>query len=223
MYAGLNFGAPAYGIATLANNKWENFQIAGSGTKPPTHRDVTIEVQVKGSEVKLLIDTVLVAQGTYQVRSSQLGFLIGGSHPLEIELLSVSKADSIAFVVMQFTEEFNSLYTEVIAPTCERFGFTVVRGDDIYNNGLIIEDISRSIRESAVIIADITPDNPNVFYEVGFAHGIGKPTVLLAERRRLPLPFDVHGFRTVFYDNSIGGKSAVEKALTKHLEDLAAR
>jgi len=51
-----------------------------------------------------------------------------------------------------------------------------------YNAGLIIEDITPSIQEASIIIADITPDNPNVFYEVGYAHGIKKPTILLSER-----------------------------------------
>jgi hypothetical protein len=70
------------------------------------------------------------------------------------------------------------------------------------------------------VIADITPDNPNVFYEVGYAHGIKKPTILLSDRRRDKLPFDVSGFRTLFYDNTIGGKKAVEENLTKHLENM---
>ena len=45
-------------------------------------------------------------------------------------------------------------------------GNSVVRGDDPNLNGPIIDDITRSIRESSIVIADITPDNPNVFYEV---------------------------------------------------------
>lgn len=73
----------------------------------------------------------------------------------------------------------------------------------------------------SVVIADITPDNPTVFYEVGYAHGIKKPTILLSERRREALPFDVSGFRTLFYDNTIGGKGEVETRLTKHLQSMA--
>jgi hypothetical protein len=125
-----------------------------------------------------------------------------------------------AFVVMQFSDPFNALYHDVVKPTCERFGFQVIRADDIYNAGLIIQDIAKSIRESSLIIADITPDNPNVFYEVGYAHGIGKTTILLSDRRRDKLPFDVSGFRTLFYDDTIGGKKIVEQNLTKHLENL---
>jgi len=56
----------------------------------------------------------------------------------------------------------------------------------------------RSIQESSFLIADITPDNPNVFYEVGYAHGLKKPTILLSDRRRDNLPFDCPGFGYCF-------------------------
>ena len=69
----------------------------------------------------------------------------------------------------------------MIKPTCEKFGLTAIRVDDIYKSGLIINDIARSIEEASVIIADVTIDNPNVFYEVGYAHGIKKPTILLSD------------------------------------------
>ena len=136
--------------------------------------------------------------------------------------IQVATQDSVCFVVMQFTEEYNALYAEVIRPTCEEFGYKVIRADDFYTSGLIIDDITRSIRECTIVIADVTPNNPNVFYEIGFAHGIGKPTILLSDRKREKLPFDISGFRTLFYDNTIGGKSAVEERLRRHLEAIGA-
>ena len=96
----------------------------------------------------------------------------------------------------------------------------VIRADDMYTNSLILEDITKNIREASVVIADITVDNPNVFYEVGYAHAINKPTILLSDKKRAKLPFDVSGFRTLFYENSIGGKRAVEENLSKYLQNL---
>jgi hypothetical protein len=223
VFAGLNIGSAAYGIATLSNNQWENFRTAAYGTAPPAKRDVQIKVTVTGSQITMWIDGVEVVRGTYPVRRAQLVVLLRGSKPIEAELVSVQPSKSIAFVVMQFTPEFNSLYTDVIMPGCIAHGFVPVRADDIYNNGLIVEDIARSIRESALVIADITPDNPNVYYEVGYAHGIAKPTILLADRKREALPFDVSGFRTIFYENSIGGKASVEERLNKHIASLLER
>lgn len=121
---------------------------------------------------------------------------------------------------MQFTPKFNALNQQVIKTTCEQFNYEVVRADDFYTNGLIIEDILNSIRKASIIIADVTPNNPNVFYEVGFAHGIGKTTILLSDRNREKLPFDISGFRTLFYENTINGKSEVETRLRLHLKAI---
>lgn len=114
---------------------------------------------------------------------------------------------------MQFTNEYNDLYKEVILPVTEEYGYECERADEAHTTNPIIQDIIQSIKESSVIIADITLNNPNVFYEVGYAHAISKPTILLCERKRERLPFDISGFRTLFYDNTIAGKSAVEKSL----------
>lgn len=222
VFAGLNCMGP-YGIATFKNNKWENMVAVGGGSRVAVNRDLIVEVRVNGSNIELLVDGVSLVSGTYSILRSQLAFFFTSTQEATVELLSVEKTEAVAFVVMQFTDDFNALYKEVIQPTCSKYGFTAIRADDIYNNGLIIEDISRSIRESDIVIADITPDNPNVFYEVGFAHGIAKPTILLSDKKRASLPFDVHGFRTIFYDNTIGGKSTVESTLSKHLANILAR
>lgn len=220
VFAGLNCGGAAYGVSTFYNNKWENFATVGFGTNPPQNVDILIKVSVTGSELNLFVNGVHAIKGNYSVRRGQISFLLSGKEDVEVELVSVEKSESIAFVVMQFTNEFNDLYREVIEPTCSKFGLKSVRADDIYNNGLIVEDIARSIREATIVIADITPDNLNVYYEVGFSHGILKPTILLAEKKREKLPFDLGGFRTIFYDNTIGGKSLVEEKLIHHLKSI---
>ena len=58
------------------------------------------------------------------------------------------------------------------------------RADEGLGTGLILNDIISAIKNSALVIADITPDNPNVFYEVGFAHALNKPTILLNEKKQ---------------------------------------
>ncbi len=132
----------------------------------------------------------------------------------------VSSKKPKAFVVMQFEDVYNELYKEVIKPVCEQFGYDSVRADEIFNNGSILKDIIDSINESSVIIADITPDNPNVFYELGYAHALNKSTIILSDKTRNRLPFDVSNMRTLFYDNSIGGKSKIEAQLKNHLENI---
>ena len=222
VFAGLNVFAAAYGIATLQNRKWEPVAWAGYGDKAPAEVWVDVAVHVAGSTIDLLVSGVKVCTHTTAIQKSALTLLFQGDSPVHVRNFRVRSVRPICFVVMQFTDEFNALYKEVIKPTCEAYGYEVLRGDDFYSSGLIIEDISRSIREATLIIADITPNNANVFYEVGFAHGIGKPTILLSDRKRDKLPFDVSGFRTLFYDNTIGGKGAIEENLRKHLASIAA-
>jgi hypothetical protein len=86
--------------------------------------------------------------------------------------------------------------------------------------GLVIEDIKRQIAECRVVIAEITPGNPNVYYEVGYADTLNKPLILIADRKEGLKPFDVRAYRTIFYENSIGGKSVVEKDLRLYLRSI---
>ena len=83
---------------------------------------------------------------------------------------------------MQFTEPYDSLYSEVIGPVCEELEFEAYRADDVFRPGIILQDIISGLVESDVIIAEISPTNANVFYELGYAHARNQPTVLLARR-----------------------------------------
>jgi hypothetical protein len=177
-------------------------------------------ILIQGSKIDLYVNEVKVCSGLAQIVRAQLAFYIYGTKEVLVENFRVDKSAPKAFVVMQFSPEYNELYEEVIKPNCKKFGLEVIRADDMYTNSLILEDITKSIREASVVIADITVDNPNVFYEVGYAHAINKPTILLSDKKRAKLPFDVSGFRTLFYENSIGGKRAVEENLSKYLQNL---
>lgn len=120
---------------------------------------------------------------------------------------------------MKFAETYDNLYREVIRPVCEKSGFQVHRADDVFRPGIILQDIVNSLLDSDLVIAEVTPPNPNVSYELGYAHALEKPTVLLA-RRGGELPFDISGYRVIFYDDTIGGKSQVETTLDKHLANI---
>ena len=91
----------------------------------------------------------------------------GGTSEIEFRNFHVSTDKPSVFVVMQFGMPYDDLYREVIEPVSLNSGFQVLRGDDVFRPGVILQDIIRSIIESDVIIADITPTNANVFYELG--------------------------------------------------------
>ena len=230
LFAGLNVGTAGYGLSLFRNNKWEILDGAGSGNSVPTEEWISVKLRVLGSQIDLFVNEVKVCSTLRNISKGQVELMLQGSQEIKVRNIKATASTPQAFVVMQFSDTFNALYTDVIKPTCEKFGFRaddiykcdLIRADDIYKCDLIINDIARSIEEASVIIADVTTDNPNVFYEVGYAHGIKKATILLSDRTREKLPFDVSGFRTLFYDNTIGGKSDVEARLTTHLKNIMA-
>lgn len=217
IFVGIGAGG-AYGIGTWSNNRFES--LMASGGVFPEPGKYNIQVQVIGSRIKLLVNGVSVCNAISNISKCQPAFFMRGEKKINIENIKIESNPIKAFVVMQFTPEFNDLYSEVIKPTVESFGIDCVRADDIYSSGSILDDITQSIIESAFVIADITPDNPNVFYEVGYAHAIKKPVILLSDNRRDKLPFDISGFRVILYDNSIGGKTKVEERLNKHINNI---
>ena len=120
---------------------------------------------------------------------------------------------------MQYGEPFDSLYSDVIKPVSREMGLDAYRADDVHKPGIILKDIVTSIVEAEIVVAEITPANPNVFYELGYAHAIEKTTILLAERGST-LPFDIKSYRVILYDNTIKGKRHVEESLRKHLSNI---
>jgi hypothetical protein len=71
-----------------------------------------------------------------------------------------------------------------------------------------------------VYVASDRRSRKQVVYEVGYADAIQKPVILIADKRSRDLPFDVRPYRTLFYENSIGGKKHVEEALVKFLKTI---
>lgn len=129
------------------------------------------------------------------------------------------------FVIMPFQPLFGKQYDSVIRPAIEASGLNCVRGDEIYTQQSIVQDIWGSLRESRLVVAELSGRNPNVMYEVGLAHAIGKPIILLT-RNQEDVPFDLKALRYVFYDtnNPDWGadlRSELSKAITRVLESPA--
>ena len=148
---------------------------------------------------------------------SQIGLFVWGHNSVEFEDFAFATSRPQGFVVMDFSGQFDALYREVLLPVAEQAGLELRRADETKGPGFIIQDIVKDIAQATVIVAEITPPNPNVFYELGYAHALNKPTILLAKRTE-KLPFDVAGYRCIFYDDTIAGKSSVEKEFHQHLE-----
>ena len=101
------------------------------------------------------------------------------------------------FVIQPFDSENNRRYEEIYKPALTDVGLEPYRVDQDPAVQVPIESIEKRIRDSAICLADITEDNPNVWYELGFAFAVASPVVMTcAYRRQTKLPFDIH-HRTV--------------------------
>jgi hypothetical protein len=219
--AGIGGDRFAYYVDQFVGTGWNQIAASGASENLEAERPYHLELYVQAQHFWLKVDGVWVVSG--QLPAPPAGELIGvtawGATPVTFEDFRVLTQTPEAFVVMQFGEPYDSIYQEVIVPVAAEQGYSATRVDEIHAPGIILQDIVASLVRSAVVIAEITPPNPNVFYELGYAHALGKPTILLAERDR-QLPFDVSGYRVIFYDNTIGGKHQVEKSLREHLSSI---
>ena len=103
------------------------------------------------------------------------------------------------FVMMPFSAPFNVYYDNVYYPAIEEAGMSPVRADDLFRAGVIVADLWAMIQAAKVLLAELTTKNPNVFYELGLAHAIGKPIVLVSETMN-DVPFDLQQLRVLLYD-----------------------
>ena len=220
--AGLGGYGRAYVIDEhVPRQGWQAVKHDGRASQLDGSTAYDVEVDIRGQRLRLTVDGIeLIDQHLpHPLEGDQAGLFAWGPGPVTFQNVEWSGGRPKAFVVMQFTEPFDSLYAEVIRPVCEALQFDAYRADDVFRPGPILQDIISGLVESDVIIAEITPTNANVFYELGYAHARNTPTVLLA-RRGGTLPFDISGQRVIFYDDSIRGKPEVEASLRKHLSSI---
>jgi hypothetical protein len=105
-----------------------------------------------------------------------------------------------AFVLMPFGEKWSDDSYCLIQKAGKKADVDIKRADDFFEPNVIMEDIWQHINESSVIIADITVHNPNVFYELGIAHTLGKTVILIKQPNNdVSVPFDIQGKRFLEY------------------------
>ena len=124
------------------------------------------------------------------------------------------------FIIQPLADEYKRRCDETYKPAIEKAGLVPYRVDQDYDAmKLKIQTIREEIEKSAVCLAEISEDNPNVWYELGFADGHDVPVVLICEKdKRDRLPFDVNQRDTYFYraDSQSGWKD-LRKEITKRL------
>lgn len=107
----------------------------------------------------------------------------------------------LCFVIMPFSKERSDIYKHGIAPACKKAGFQAVRLDKLRGPINFNREIVEHIFNSDVIIAEITDENPNVYYELGVAHAFGSKTIMIAQNSQ-DLPSDIRSYRCMIYSQS---------------------
>lgn len=110
------------------------------------------------------------------------------------------ESDEICFVMMPFAEPIGGYYKKIYEPAIEKAGLKPVRADnEIFGTGKIMDQVWSGINSAKVLVAELTTRNPNVFYELGMAHALRKPVVLVSSNDK-DVPFDLHHIRVIYYD-----------------------
>jgi len=102
---------------------------------------------------------------------------------------------------------------DAIKTVSEKLNLNAERIDDIPSK-IISEKILSSIRIAEFIVADVTLERPNCYYEVGYAHALGKNTILIA-KEGTEVHFDIKGHQILFYKSAVRLKELLESHIVK--------
>ncbi len=118
-------------------------------------------------------------------------------------------------------QQWTRIFKQLIKPTVENagLGFTCKRSTALRGN--ILKDIILDLHKSDVIIADLTDQNANVFYELGVRHGLKNGTIILAQRRKDASPFDLKNYASHIYNwKSDTGRRKLARKIQQLLKDV---
>ena len=135
--------------------------------------------------------------------------------------VTIEAGDS-CFVMMPFADPHNNYYSLIYEPAIKKAGLKPIRADhEIFGSGKIMDQVWSGIKTAKVLVAELTTKNPNVFYELGLAHALKKPVVLVSSNEK-DVPFDLHHIRVIYYDvnDPFWGQKLLDKVAENILSTL---
>ncbi len=127
----------------------------------------------------------------------------------------------LCFVLMEFQQPYTDIYDHLIKPTVEQEGFRCLKSDDIFSTTSVIEDIWANINKASLIIAEISGNNPNVMYELGICHTVGKNVMMITQHPDT-IPFNFRHMRCYPYKNDIPGSDELKKNIRSVIQHIKA-
>lgn len=132
------------------------------------------------------------------------------------------KIKDSCFVIMPFGSYYDTYYDEIYKPAIEKCDLIPTKADDIYRPGTIVQDIWNYTKQAKIVLADLTGKNPNVFYELGLAHSLAKPAILISNTMD-DVPFDLRALRVITYDKNqpnwgVSLNSTIQKSIKETIK-----
>lgn len=122
---------------------------------------------------------------------------------------------NLVFVLTPFNPTFIKTF-ETIKRTCDRMGLTCIRGDEEFIRGEILPNILKQMAQARLVIANIDGRNPNVFYELGIAHAMDKPVLMIASSIE-NLTFDLQSRQILLFKGQDDLQQKLRDSLTRLL------
>lgn len=130
-----------------------------------------------------------------------------------------STKEDLAAMMMPLRAEFSPIYKTIVR-ACKETGLRCLRADDIWEESAIVQDIFNLVFRAQVVIVDFTGKNPNVMYETGIAHTLGKHVVPISQSLD-DVPFDLTHHRVLKYLANAEGLKQLETKLSIRLRQVA--
>jgi len=120
--------------------------------------------------------------------------------------------------MMPFDASFAPVYRAIEAAAAEA-NLKCNRADNIWEHHTVIQDVVSLIDRSRIVVCDLSGRNPNVFYEAGIAHTLGREVILIT-RQPEDVPFDLRHIRYIHYLNNDQGLAALQHQLAGRMKAL---
>ena|ERR1044072_3623667 len=122
-------------------------------------------------------------------------------------------------MVMPFVPQLEPIFRDHVQKVAAELGLKAARGNDFFSRGSIIQDVWSGIYHAKVVVADCTKRNPNVFYEIGMAHTLGRDTILISQSLK-DIPFDLRHLRHIIYEFTPEGLDLFDGMLRPTLNSI---
>jgi hypothetical protein len=125
--------------------------------------------------------------------------------------------EGLVFVIMPFQGQRSADTYEAIRDECEKLRLRCVRADENVGSGIVISEVTDLIERCEFIVCDLTHERPNVYYELGYAHGVGNEAmeILLIAEEGTTLHFDIAPLRVQYYGSSQHLRTLVSQSLKR--------